>query len=412
MKRSSFGGKAARLARSFAMVLLAAVALLSAAAGEAQASRWGKSYFPDVELVTHEGKTVRFYDDLIKDKVFVVSFLYTTCRDFCPLAAARLSELQEKLGDAMGRDVFFYSISIDPETDTPERLKEYAKTFAAGPGWLFLTDELILYKGAEANFAQRMKIVVQVSDFLKRRNVPLVVVPVPDKSRVEAQHLCGLDRSASLGDRFTRMNAALSRVGVRTVDILSPLAALDGERYYRTDTHWNERGAKRSAESVAAAVQQATLAPAQQAEFRVKSEPAHERVGDLIRLAGLDQVPLPLRPKGDTEAATAIEQGAKGDVGILDDVAAPETVLLGTSYSRQANFAGFLGMALGAPIENMALDGGGLANAAMAYFDKPGFSDTPLRLVVWEIPERFLEEPVAASDAAWAESLAGRTHRK
>jgi len=139
MKRSSFGGKAARLARSFAMVLLAAVALLSAAAGEAQASRWGKSYFPDVELVTHEGKTVRFYDDLIKDKVFVVSFLYTTCRDFCPLAAARLSELQEKLGDAMGRDVFFYSISIDPETDTPERLKEYAKTFAAGPGWLFLT---------------------------------------------------------------------------------------------------------------------------------------------------------------------------------------------------------------------------------------------------------------------------------
>jgi len=280
------------------------------------------------------------------------------------------------------------------------------------PGWLFLADELTLYKGAGANFAQRMKIVAQVSDFLKRRNVPLVVVPVPDKSRVEAQHLCGLDRSASLGDRFTRMNAALSRVGVRTVDILSPLAALDGERYYRTDTHWNERGAKRSAESVAAAVQQAALAPAQQAEFRVKSEPAHERVGDLIRLAGLDQVPLPLRPKGDTEAATAIEQGAKGDVGILDDVAAPETVLLGTSYSRQANFAGFLGMALGAPIENMALDGGGLANAAMAYFDKPGFSDTPPRLVVWEIPERFLEEPVAASDAAWAESLAGRTHRK
>ena len=139
MKRSSSGGKAARLARSFAVVLLAAVALLSAAAGEAQASRWGKSYFPDVELVTHEGKTVRFYDDLIKDKVFVVSFLYTTCRDFCPLAAARLSELQEKLGDAMGRDIFFYSISIDPETDTPERLKEYAKTFGAGPGWLFLT---------------------------------------------------------------------------------------------------------------------------------------------------------------------------------------------------------------------------------------------------------------------------------
>src|SRR5262249_14790810 len=70
---------------------------------------------------------------------FVISFIFTTCRDFCPLAAARLSELQDKLGDAMGRDVFFYSLSIDPETDTPERLKEYAKTFGAGPGWLVLT---------------------------------------------------------------------------------------------------------------------------------------------------------------------------------------------------------------------------------------------------------------------------------
>jgi protein SCO1/2 len=55
------------------------------------------------------------------------------------LATARLAELQDKLGDSMGRDIFFYSISIDPETDTPARLKEYADTFRAGPGWLFLT---------------------------------------------------------------------------------------------------------------------------------------------------------------------------------------------------------------------------------------------------------------------------------
>ncbi|HEX5998257.1 MAG TPA: SCO family protein [Hyphomicrobiaceae bacterium] len=120
-------------------MLLAAVSLLITPSGAQTPSRWGKSYFPDVQLVTQDGKAVRFYDDLIKDKVFVVSFLYTTCQDFCPLAAARLSELQEKLGDAMGRDIYFYSISVDPETDTPERLKDYAKTFRAGPGWLFLT---------------------------------------------------------------------------------------------------------------------------------------------------------------------------------------------------------------------------------------------------------------------------------
>jgi cytochrome oxidase Cu insertion factor (SCO1/SenC/PrrC family) len=121
------------------LAAIVAATFLLAPTRAAQAARWGKSYFPDVEVVTHEGTRLRFYDDLVKDKVFVINFIFTTCRDFCPLAAARLSELQAKLGDAMGRDVFFYSISIDPETDTPERLKEYANTFGAGPGWLFLT---------------------------------------------------------------------------------------------------------------------------------------------------------------------------------------------------------------------------------------------------------------------------------
>jgi protein SCO1 len=132
-------GTAVRSGGWVGLALLAAFAPLLPAVSRADAPRWGKGYLPDVELVTQDGKPVRFYDDLVKDKVFVVSFLFTTCRDFCPLAAARLSELQEKLGEAMGRDIFFYSISIDPETDTPERLKEYARTFQAGPGWLFLT---------------------------------------------------------------------------------------------------------------------------------------------------------------------------------------------------------------------------------------------------------------------------------
>src|SRR5262245_35680817 len=124
---------------SIGLALLAALVLLLPATSWAQTPRWGKSYFPDVQVVTQDGKPLRFYDDLVKDRIFVVNFLFTTCRDFCPLAASRLSELQERLGDAMGREIFFYSITVDPETDTPERLKEYARTFQAGPGWLFLT---------------------------------------------------------------------------------------------------------------------------------------------------------------------------------------------------------------------------------------------------------------------------------
>ena len=100
---------------------------------------WGSNYFPNVELVTQNGKKVRFYDDLIKDKVFAINFIYTRCTDSCPLETAALRKVQKSLGDRMGRDVFFYSISIDGDRDNPAALKEYAEKFKVGPGWTFLT---------------------------------------------------------------------------------------------------------------------------------------------------------------------------------------------------------------------------------------------------------------------------------
>ena len=87
---------------SVAFVALTLSALAVAGADGASAARWGKDYFPNVKVVTQDGKTLKFYDDLIKDKIFVISFLFTTCKDICPLATARLAELQEKLGDSHG----------------------------------------------------------------------------------------------------------------------------------------------------------------------------------------------------------------------------------------------------------------------------------------------------------------------
>jgi cytochrome oxidase Cu insertion factor (SCO1/SenC/PrrC family) len=103
------------------------------------ASRWGAEYFPNIPLVTHEGKDVRFFDDLIRDKVVVLSFIYTSCPDACPLETAKLTEVHRILGERVGQDVFFYSISIDPEVDTPEVLRAYAERFQTGAGWQFLT---------------------------------------------------------------------------------------------------------------------------------------------------------------------------------------------------------------------------------------------------------------------------------
>lgn len=100
---------------------------------------WGADYFPDTALITHEGKKVRFFSDLIKNKVVAINFIYTNCPDACSLETARLREVQKILGERVGRDVFIYSITIDPDYDTPQVLKRYAEKFQVGPGWLFLT---------------------------------------------------------------------------------------------------------------------------------------------------------------------------------------------------------------------------------------------------------------------------------
>ena len=102
-------------------------------------TRWGADYFPNVTLTTQDGVDVRFYDDLVKGKIVAVNLIYTTCKYACPLETARLAQVARVLGPRMGRDIFFYSISIDPEVDTPAVLKAYAGKYGAGPGWTFLT---------------------------------------------------------------------------------------------------------------------------------------------------------------------------------------------------------------------------------------------------------------------------------
>jgi protein SCO1/2 len=125
-------------------------------------SPWNEDYFPNVKLTDQDGKSFRFYDDLIKDKVVAINFIYTHCGDTCPAETASLRQVQRLLGDRVGKDIFFYSISIDPEHDTPKVLKEYADKFRINSGWLFLTGskedttlirkKLGLYRdGVEAN---------------------------------------------------------------------------------------------------------------------------------------------------------------------------------------------------------------------------------------------------------------------
>src|SRR5438445_24862 len=129
-----------RLRASLRMAaLLAAGAVLLDSPRAVAGGHWGADYFPNVPLTTQDGTVVRFYDDLLKGKAVVINLIYTRCTASCPLETAKLAQVQRLLGDRVGKDVFFYSISIDPEHDTPEALEAYARRFHVGPGWLFLT---------------------------------------------------------------------------------------------------------------------------------------------------------------------------------------------------------------------------------------------------------------------------------
>jgi len=98
-----------------------------------------RRFFPNVLLTTHEGKRVRFYDDLLKDKIVVLNLMYADCQGVCPRITANLARALKLLAERTDHPVHVYSITVKPEEDTPAKLKEYAEMHQVGPGWTFLT---------------------------------------------------------------------------------------------------------------------------------------------------------------------------------------------------------------------------------------------------------------------------------
>lgn len=96
---------------------------------------------PDVPVLDQDGTPKRFYTDLVKDKVVAVNFVFTTCTTICPPMGANFAKLQKLLGERAGRDVHLISVSVDPATDTPERMKAWGQKFGAGPGWTLVTGD-------------------------------------------------------------------------------------------------------------------------------------------------------------------------------------------------------------------------------------------------------------------------------
>jgi len=128
------------------MVLAVTPALPAAAAGatgtdsQVAAEEKARDYFSNLEVIDQDGQTLHFYDDVLKDKVVAINFIFTNCQGACPLMTRNMTLVRDLLGSDIGGKIHFVSISIDPVRDTPAAMKEFAETHDANQdGWSWIT---------------------------------------------------------------------------------------------------------------------------------------------------------------------------------------------------------------------------------------------------------------------------------
>jgi len=100
-----------------------------------------QQYFTDVVLINQDGEPQRFYNDLLKDKVVIINSFFTSCKGSCPVTMRLIAGIQERFSEQMGQALHIISISLDPTTDTPPKLKAYAEKIKAGSGWQLIAGE-------------------------------------------------------------------------------------------------------------------------------------------------------------------------------------------------------------------------------------------------------------------------------
>lgn len=266
--------------------------------------------------------------------------------------------------------------------------------------WLFSVEELQYFPHASRNEATRVAVLSQAASTLKALGVDLVVAVVPDKSRM-LQHMLSGGRYPDWNiNRYKSIVDALRLKNVTVVDLQSALSSDSAESalYYRTDTHWNQVGAKRAALAVATQVK-ALASDLPPTTFLTRAtEASKERPGDLMRMMGLADMPNWTRPRPDVETPDSTQKVDPSQPSGLFDEMSVSVVLVGTSYSLRGNFHGYLQQALGAEVLNVARDGGGFIQAVKAYLADESFQSTKPRAIVWEIPERVFSPPLTEQE--------------
>lgn len=168
---------------------------LSTPKAAAAGTRDPRIYFTDSELVTQDGRKIRFYSDMLKDRVVVMNVMYASCKDACPLITRQMVEVRNDLGDLFGKKVFFVSITSDPVRDTPRVIKQYAQKQSADmDGWTFLTgnksnvDGILKRLGAWSENVEEHATVLYIVDADNKR-MRKMLPNLPPKAIAEAARI-------------------------------------------------------------------------------------------------------------------------------------------------------------------------------------------------------------------------------
>jgi alginate O-acetyltransferase complex protein AlgJ len=254
-------------------------------------------------------------------------------------------------------------------------------------GWFYSSEEFERPKNFDAEIADKLEYVTQVKTALENAGVKLAVVLVPAKARVYPEHLGRYSRPKYWDDVYSKFLSGLQAKGVIAPDLLNAMKSREG-LFLKTDTHWTPVGARVAAQVLSQAVK--PLLEFQTKKFNQKPGKREPHAGDLLKFIPLTR--WGTQPTPDTLETPMIEGTESGSTGLFGD-SQIEVALVGTSYSANPkfNFDGALKLELQADVLNLALEGKGPITPMQEFLKT--LKDNPVKLVIWEIPERFL--PVA-----------------
>lgn len=296
-------------------------------------------------------------------------------------------------------------LPLQDEADTLSSAVRYrffgdlgAQVVQGCPNWLFYRDGLRAQPGVHDAYEARVRLMQHWVGDLRAHDLQVLVVTVPDKSRVQTEGLCGLQQSAQLQARLQGWQTRLAKAGVPHSDLYPALAQGNEPRFFHTDVHMTAVGAQAAAEVVGA--QAVALLGSKGSQAFNVSPPgtAVPRMGDLISLAGLEKASPAWRPALDMAQPVSIEPLRSG--GLLDDTPPVEVLLAGSSNGRRSEFAERLGMTLGRQVWNQSMDGGQFSGALLAALKKRDKWPSSLKLVIWEFSEMALSLPLTADERA------------